>query len=278
MEIYHLNCGTMHAYGMPLDDGTGGFFRRGRGVVHCLLVDTGDGLALVDSGWGRRDYSDPSPMVRQFMRLIGSGGDPGEAAVRQIERLGYDPGDVKHIFITHMHLDHAGGLADFPAATVHLSALELDAYLQPRTLAERFAYRPEHRTHSPRWQAHTVQGGRWFGLGCTPPVRVGEAEFVMVPLEGHTRGHCAVALRMGDRWLLHCGDAYGYYRQADPVQPYRHPCGGLMETLVTVGFNMPRRQWAVLRELLRAHSDEIQAFCTHDAHEFDACQPGPGQL
>jgi hypothetical protein len=86
--------------------------------------------------------------------------------------------------------------------------------------------------------------------------------------DGHTRGHCGIALRMGDRWLLHCGDIYGYYRQVDPVQPYKHPCGKLLETIVTTGFTMPRRHWIHLRQLLRTHGDKIQTFCTHDAHEY----------
>lgn len=103
-------------------------------------------------------------------------------------------------------------------------------------------------------------------------MRVGEAEIVMVPFTGHTRGHCGVALRTGDRWLLHCGDVYGYYRQADPVQPYKHPSGKLMEIIVTVGFKMPRRHWVRIRKLLGAHGDQIQAFCAHDAHEFELCR------
>ncbi len=98
---------------------TGGFLRRGHGVIHCLLVDTGDGLALVDTGWGLRDCTDPSPAVRQFADLVGSSRDVTETAVRQVARLGYDPADVRHIFLTHLHLDHAGGLPDLPQATVH---------------------------------------------------------------------------------------------------------------------------------------------------------------
>jgi len=274
MEIHHLNCGTMRPFGFPSEDGTGGFFKRGYGVVHCLLIDTGEGLVLVDTGWGRRDCTNPSPAVRQFTDIIGCLRTLDETAFRQIEALGYDPADVKHIFLTHMHLDHAGGLPDFPSAAVHIFAAEMEACQHPRTLVEWRAYRPEHRAHNPRWQSHRLQGDQWFGLDCTPPVRMGAAEFVMVPFTGHTRGHCGVAMRVGNRWLLHCGDVYGYYRQVDPKQPYRYPNGKLMERMVTTGFKVPRRHWVSLRNLLRGRGDQIQAFCAHDAHEFELYRSG----
>lgn len=170
------------------------------------------------------------------MSIIECPRDLNETAVRQIVGLGYGPTDVKHIFLTHLHLDHAGGLPDFPGATVHVFGAELEAYLRPHTLMEHHAYRPEHSAYNPKWQLHTLQGDQWFGLACTHPIQIGEIEFVMVPLTGHTRGHCAVAVRVGDRWLMHCGDAYGYYRQVDPLQPYRHPCGKMMEYIVSTGF------------------------------------------
>ena len=241
MRVHHLNCGTMHAYGFPLKDGTGGFFKRGQGVIHCLLVDTGDGLVLVDTGWGVNDCIAPSSAVRHFARLVGCALDPGKTAKRQIPRLGYAPEEVRHVFVTHLHLDHAGGLPDFPEAVVHAWGSEIQAHLHPRSLMEWYAFRPEHRAHGPKWQAQDSQGDRWFGLECAPPVAIGETEFVMIPFVGHTRGHCAVALRDGDRWLLHCGDLYGYYRQVEPDQAYTHPCGWLLEALVITGFRMPRR-------------------------------------
>jgi len=274
MEIYHLNCGTVYGFSIPSDDDTGGFFKRGRAVAHCLLVNTGEGLALVDTGWGRRDCTAPSPPVKRFMNGSRSPRDLNETAFRQIEKLGYNPADVKHIFLTHLHMDHAGGLPDFPTATVHVFADELDAFQHRPTLLDWLtrAYRPEHRAHGPKWEPCTLQGDQWFGLECAPPIGVGEAEFVFIPFTGHSRGHCGVALRTGNQWLLHCGDAYIYYRQVGLLQPYKHPCGKLAEFIQSKMTKMSRHHWKRIRELKQAHGDQIQVFCAHDAHELKLCQ------
>lgn len=50
-----------------------------------------------------------------------------ETAIRQVERLGYTADDVRHIILTHLDIDHSGGLSDFPAAQVHVLQAEIDA-------------------------------------------------------------------------------------------------------------------------------------------------------
>ncbi len=183
MRIHHLNCMTFHL----------GF----KNVTHCLLLEAADGLVLVDTGLGLGDYAHPTPLVRAFTTAIRVPCDPEETAIRQIERLGLVPEDVRDIVLTHLHIDHAGGLPDFPWARVHVYAAEHEAATHPRrsSFKERF-YVTAHWTHGPQWVLHSCAGERWFGCDC---VRLIEkpVEVLLVPLLGHSRGHCGVAVGQG---------------------------------------------------------------------------------
>ena len=70
MKVHHLNCGTMDAPGADI-------------VCHVLLVETDNGLVLVDSGFGLRDCADPTRIgpSRHLLRPIF---DVNETAARQV--------------------------------------------------------------------------------------------------------------------------------------------------------------------------------------------------
>ena len=87
MHIHHLNCGTINVYGGVAIIGTGGLIKPARGVIHCLLVETDDGLALVDTGFGTRDFTDPTTLNNWFITLSGSPRDPAETALAQVRQL-----------------------------------------------------------------------------------------------------------------------------------------------------------------------------------------------
>jgi glyoxylase-like metal-dependent hydrolase (beta-lactamase superfamily II) len=47
-----------------------------------------------------------------------------ETAAHQIERLGFRREDIRHIVITHLDVDHIGGLSDYPDAHIHVTVAE----------------------------------------------------------------------------------------------------------------------------------------------------------
>src|SRR4051812_46929814 len=102
--------------GARLLAGEGGLLAPARLVAHCLLLEAGGELVLVDTGYGTGDANNPGRLGRPFRALVRPECNMHGAAIRQLEAMGLAPADVRHILIPPLDLDHAGGLGDFPAA------------------------------------------------------------------------------------------------------------------------------------------------------------------
>jgi glyoxylase-like metal-dependent hydrolase (beta-lactamase superfamily II) len=263
--IHHLNCGTLRPVGT-----VGGRLAPRRLVAHCLLVERAEGLLLVDTGFGCDDVRNPGRLGRPFVMVMRPALDLAETAAEQLRRLGHHPADVTDIALTHLDLDHAGGLADFAAARVHVHAAELEAATHPH-LSERARYVRSQWAHGPRWVSHETAGDPWFGLEA---VRALGDDVLLVPLHGHTRGHCGVAVRRpGGGWLLHAGDAY--FSVGEIRTPPTAPAGiRAYQRLMAADDHLRRVNQARLRELQAGHGDEIEVFSAHDPDELGALAAG----
>lgn len=264
MQVHHLNCGTMRPFGGRMVDGSAGFLRRAELVCHCLLIDTGTTLALVETGMGSPAVDDPGRWLgERFARLIRPVTTHAETAREQVRALGYDPKDVRHIVLTHLDLDHAGGLVDFPQATVHVYAEELRAFESPRDAAERDRYRAVQFEHGPQWRSYGKLGETWFGFDAVRELDDLQ-ELLLIPLAGHTRGHAGVAVDTGDRWLLHAGDAYFFHGQLEAGM-HRPPGLALFEKAMQMDARQRRHNARRLNELVRTHGDEVEVFNAHSS-------------
>ncbi|QNN54455.1 MBL fold metallo-hydrolase [Nocardioides mesophilus] len=260
-RIHHLNCATMRPAAARLG------VMPERLVAHCLLIESDAGLTLVDTGIGARDVADPKRLGPGFARLVGAALDPAETALAQVQALGLDPRDVRDLVLTHLDLDHAGGIPDFPEARVHVSAEELAAAQARRSPREKGRYLPV-QWDAATWATHEAGAAvDWFGFGALPVV--GD-DVLLVPLPGHTRGHSAVAVRRpSGGWLLHCGDAYFFHGEVET--PRQCPVGlRAFQSLVQMDRGQRHANQDRLREL---HADprggDVTMFSAHDAVEFD---------
>ncbi len=240
-------------------------------VCHCLLIETESGLVLVDTALGLNDLQAESHRgVRRQLGLLRPKLDPEETMARQVERLGYRREDVRHIVLTHLDVDHAGGLLDFPKARVHVYAKEhAAAVVERRLLRERMRYHAVQWAHGPDWKLYEVtRGEQWFGFECVRQLEGLPPEILLVPLVGHTQGHCAVAVDRGDTWLLHAGDAYFFHGEMDVAHP--HCPWGLrtFQTLLELKRQERLHNQERLRELARAQAGKVQVFCAHDEEEW----------
>jgi glyoxylase-like metal-dependent hydrolase (beta-lactamase superfamily II) len=236
--MHILNCGTMRPYFPPLQNG-----------VTCFLIETNQGPLLVDTGFGTRDYLSPTRSMNFFLSLMRASRDVNETAFHQVQRLGFKPENVKHIIQTHLHLDHAGGLPDFPHAQVHVLRDEHEHVMSRRG----WEYQAEHWVHGPNWVLHKQNGDMWYDFHA---IRLAgfEPEIWLVPLTGRTPGHTAVAVKQDQGWVLHGGDAVPFDMKVNEVPEWI--------SKKMLGPHIPR-----IREFMKAQP-EVQIVGSHMSLSF----------
>jgi glyoxylase-like metal-dependent hydrolase (beta-lactamase superfamily II) len=271
MVIHHLDCVSSCPLGGLIMDGKSKSL-RGKLACHCLLVEDGKNLILVDTGYGLRDVAAPRTRLSPFfLALLAPELREEMTAVRQIERLGFDPRDVRHIVLTHLDFDHAGGLDDFPHATVHMLTKERDAAMARKTTLDRMRYRPQQWSTSANWRTYESGGGdKWFGFERVRSLDGVTSDIALVPLVGHTFGHAGVAVRRDRDWLLLAGDAYFYWAEMDIARPRCTPGLRFYQAMMEKDRSMRLRNQRRLRALKRRHGNEVSIISSHDRYEFEA--------
>lgn len=265
MKIHHLNCGSHCPIGGALFDG------RSSGLLanictHVLLLETAAGLVLIDTGYGLQDVTG-RPRRRLPITwpvfVLNTRLREADTALRQIERLGFSAHDVRHIILTHLDFDHAGGIADFPQARVHLLAAEKQAAeAELRGFVAHQRYRRAEWQDVIDWQTYAPTGETWQGFEAVRTLKGLPPEILLVPLRGHTIGHAGVAVDTGDGWLLHAGDAYLHHRQLHPTRPQMPPGLAVYERVMTTDLEAARANRSRLRTL--AQQPGMQLICSHD--------------
>lgn len=252
MKVHHLNCGTMNMPGAPM-------------VCHVLLIETGDGLALVDTGFGLQDCQDPA-RTGPFRHLTRPVFQPAETAARQVEQLGFQISDVRDIVVTHFDFDHIGGLGDFPEAQVHVTEAEARGAVHAPSLRERVRYRGVQWAYGPRLVEHAPTGESWRGFAAAKPLtEIGDG-VVLVPMPGHTRGHAAVAVDAGERWILHCGDAFYH---PGTLERSRVPnILRVQEEMFAFNRKQLHDNQNRLAELYERNEQDLEIVCAHDPGLF----------
>jgi len=211
-------------------------------VLRALLVRRGDRLLLVDPGLGQS-------FGREERLRLGVDAALGTAADR-LAAIGVSPTAVTDLLLTHLHFDHAGGLAApaaeggtapaFPQARVWLSRAQWDRAQHP-TVKERRSYRTQDLECVRAMRFELIEGAREI----VPGVRV-------EPTEGHATGLLVVHLTGEHERLLYPSDLVPTL--AHVRMPY------------TTGFDMwPERLMAEKEALLRqaAESQALVVF-NHD--------------
>ena len=166
------------------------------------LLKSDEQVILVDTGY---DAAEARRRDRPIIR------EPAAALLG----LGLRPEDITTLIVTHLHYDHAGGLNQFPNASIHLQAAEMAFATGPCMCHDtlRMPFSADHvceavkRLYSGRVVFHDSDGEVADGV-------------TVHCIGGHSRGLQAVRVRTTSGWLCLASDAAHYYENVFARKPF----------------------------------------------------------
>ncbi len=266
-ELFFLSCGGFRAprgLVFPEPVWTPSTARLSLTVAVCVRDD--GSLLLVDAGWSEAVCEDPvGQLGRARATSLGIQVRPEDAVSIQLAELGFDPGQVKTIVATHLHLDHVNGAADFPNAEIVTTPDELRAF---SGLTRDLGYRARDLAAAERIRVVRMRQGARYGFLSSLDL-FGDDEVVLLEAEGHTPGHLAVALRGPQGLFIHVGDAvYHEWEYAPDAEPSR------LAKLLGVDKAAMRRTYARLRAC-RDDAAKPVLVPSHDRQVFESLTHRP---
>lgn len=182
--------------------------------VHVYLVRHPEGDCLFDTGQSARAASPGYfPRWYPFFRLARFELGPEDEAVAQLRRLGLSTEDLRWVVLSHLHTDHAGGLAAFPGADLVVSRVE---WTRAVGWGGRLrGYLPQ---YLPADLAPVLVDFDGPGIGPFPGsfALTEDRALLLVPTPGHTPGH--MSLLVDGAYLL-AGDLCESDDQLEYVNP-----------------------------------------------------------
>ena len=197
VTLYAFNCGWFQCnpgYFVEGDEGA-----SMRSPVPSYLITHPKGRVLFDTGMGVRFRREMDNKLVEGE--LGLEWFEGMDIATRLKAIEVDPASIDWIVNSHLHIDHCGGNAHLPNATVIIQALEVEA---ARTSEQRYLYAPEdYDTGQP---VKAIAGEHdLFGDGT---VRI-------VPTYGHSPGHQSMIVKLAGGEVLLAGDCCYTERNLD---------------------------------------------------------------
>ncbi|HEY2600401.1 MAG TPA: N-acyl homoserine lactonase family protein [Thermoleophilaceae bacterium] len=193
-------------------------------VVAFLVEHPEFGPFLIDTGFHASVAVDPKQNLGRlnaaFFKDIEMA--QSDAISHQLRSRGIEPGRVKLVVMTHLHVDHASAIVDFPSATFLVSRREWAAAVEPRGAPRGYIRRQFDHAFDYRlvdFDSSAADSFATFGRSFDV---FGDGSVRLVSTPGHTFGHLSVVLRLQGREALVAGDAiYSLRTMREGHLPYR---------------------------------------------------------
>ena len=171
--------------------------------TYAWAIEHPEGVIVVDTGAAAHLKSLPR-WHPYFQLSVRFDIEPEQEVGPQLRSRGIAPRDVRTVVLTHMHIDHDGGLAHFPLSRILVNGAEL-----ARAAGVRGALLGYLPNRWPKWFDPAPLA--WEPTSCGPFTRnaplTAAGDVVAVPTPGHTPSHLSVIVRDGERQLMIAGDS-----------------------------------------------------------------------
>ena len=163
------------------------------------VASVASGITLIDTGMaGQRELNAVYLVSASRPALIETGpGADGAVVLGALERLGISPGDLSHVVVTHIHIDHAGGagalLERFPGALVWVHEVGAPHLVDPTRLVASTArtYGAE-RMHAFYGETRPVSAGRLRAVTDGDRIDLGDRSLEVLHTPGHASHHVSL--------------------------------------------------------------------------------------
>jgi N-acyl homoserine lactone hydrolase len=242
LTLYAFNTGWFQCRpGFFIEGETGDYIR---GPVPSYLIDHPKGRALFDTGMNlryRRELADALPANKFGLEWF-----EGMEIAARLRSIQVDPASINFIINSHFHIDHCGGNATLPNATVVVQAKEHQAAKAAEDIG---LFNPE-----------DFATGQPLKLISGEHDLFGDGSVRIIPTPGHTPGHQSVIIKLSKGDVLLAGDCCYIERNLDlmqlPVLTADKDAGmqslGILNNLRSVGtrilFGHDSAQWKTITE------------------------------
>lgn len=191
--------------------------------VQAFLVEhPSAGAVLIDTGFHASVAVNPTANLGRVARVTFKDIEmtPEQAVAAQLRAKGIEHSAVKVVIMTHLHLDHASAISDFPEATFLVSSAEWEAATDGGQLKGYVRRQFDHGFDYRLLDFDSDEASSFAGFARSFDV-FGDGSVRTVFTPGHTFGHMSVVLQTARGEVLVAGDAI-YMRRtlAETHLPY----------------------------------------------------------
>ena len=187
MKLYFFEAGILKSFKQ--------YFTLGLGIgepfdvpVPFLLIDHPKGIVMFDTGNALEIVSNKEEHWGDILAAYDPVMTEDQWCVNAIQKVGYKPADVKYVILSHLHLDHAGGVGHFPNAKYIVQRDELHYAYVPDSFMKGAYIRKDFDKPVDWW---ILEGWRDDRLDL-----FGDGKIIIYFTPGHTPGHQSILVNL----------------------------------------------------------------------------------